>query len=108
MMSVEQVMGAIRKGDTIAARQDVVVAAYDRLWREEQERCVAFGEALWKLDQATEDALLSEGAADRLHRLDEVRGGIWATYNPASRFLKEQERRTIEKYESEDEGTDDA
>jgi hypothetical protein len=33
-MSVEQVMDALRKNDTIAARQDVVVAAYDRLWRE--------------------------------------------------------------------------
>lgn len=33
-MSVEQVADAIRKGDTIAARQDIVVAAYDRLWRE--------------------------------------------------------------------------
>lgn len=39
-MSVEQVVQAIERNDTIAARQDVVVAAYDQLWRRTREALV--------------------------------------------------------------------
>lgn len=42
MMSVEQVMDSIRRNDTVAAKQHVVVEAYDRLWRD------ALDETAWR------------------------------------------------------------
>lgn len=48
------------------------------------------GEALWRLDRIVEAVLLADcaGAPLPLHRLDEIRGEIWATYNGASTYLK--------------------
>lgn len=52
-----------------------------------------FADALWKLDQAVERALLSDVKEDcDLHQLDVTRGQIWATFNVVSDELKRRDR----------------
>ena len=65
----------------LAAREEPLLTDDEAVRELDAEKVSAeLGEALWHLDRIAEAVLLAH--------CDEIRGGIWATYNAASAYLK--------------------